>query len=353
MTKIIKPRETEHVIPATIEEAVSSLGALGKLLTATRWERSAIVFAFTREGTSGEGGPGRKQDAASRALLPGEFAKLGVTGLKDPMGIRRYRKMWMKGGTDQDLAPGSSYTLPEDPDGELWRTLLEEKDDQGNLSIPASGGRPHGNGVQDAAEIIENRGAAAVIEALKPAQRAALIAEATKPGVSWGPEEAARTVTRILDTSPETAKQVYSQPKIAKAVAAQPQVRQAVKAQETHEREERVAQRDKIQTQSDKYWENEGGNPIEALKEAFKKDDLVADIFKLRFALVRALGKVPGWMEQNALRTFDEEGSYGEYMMDLVDETRDAVNIACDGAKGVPDDLSGLTGSVENNKEAL
>ena len=337
MTKIIKPRETEHVIPATIEEAVSSLGALGKLLTATQWEKAAIVFAFTYDG--------EQEVSASGHLTISAFADRKIHGLAKRSTVSRYRAMWKQGGTDSGLTPGSTYTLPVDPDGALW--------DAGIADLPASGGRPHGNGVQDAAEIIENRGAAAVIEALKPAQRAALIAEATKPGVSWGPEEAARTVTRILDTSPETAKQVYAQPKIAKVVAAQPQVRQAVKAQETHEREERVAQRDKIQTQSDKYWENEGGNPIEALKEAFKKDDLVADIFKLRFALVRALGKVPGWMEQNALRTFDEEGSYGEYMMDLVDESRDAVNIACDGAKGVPDDLSGLTGSVENNKEAL
>src|ERR1017187_2248564 len=39
-------------IPATIELATGKLGALHKLLTATAWEKAAIVYAFTYVGTN-------------------------------------------------------------------------------------------------------------------------------------------------------------------------------------------------------------------------------------------------------------------------------------------------------------
>src|ERR1039458_2177396 len=84
-------------IPATIELATGKLGALHKLLTATAWEKAAIVFAFTYVGTN--------QHDAGRGNSLGltEFAKLGIAGLKDKAEVSRWRKMWAEGSGDQDI----------------------------------------------------------------------------------------------------------------------------------------------------------------------------------------------------------------------------------------------------------
>ena len=59
--------------------------------------RSAIVYAFTVDGR------GKSKNAASRVLSAMEFAKLGITGLRDAKVVRSYRTMWEQGGGDNAL----------------------------------------------------------------------------------------------------------------------------------------------------------------------------------------------------------------------------------------------------------
>jgi len=37
-------------VPSSIEDPTGRLGGIDKLITASKWERSAIVYAFTRDG---------------------------------------------------------------------------------------------------------------------------------------------------------------------------------------------------------------------------------------------------------------------------------------------------------------
>lgn len=102
-------------IPATLDEAVTALNGVGRLLTAKQWERAAIVYAFTRDGVRGEGGPGRNQNGEITTLLPSEFAGLGIIGLKSDQTVRTYRKAWQDAiadGQAEDISPGQEAVLP-------------------------------------------------------------------------------------------------------------------------------------------------------------------------------------------------------------------------------------------------
>lgn len=101
-------------IPATIKDAVNQLNGLGDLLTAKEWERAAIVYAFTRDGT------GRDNAIRSETTTDGytarQFADLGITGLKSDATVRIYRKAW-QAAIDADKAkpvsPGDEVSEPD------------------------------------------------------------------------------------------------------------------------------------------------------------------------------------------------------------------------------------------------
>lgn len=93
-------------IPASVNEAVEKLGSLGKLLTATEWERAAIVAAFVEEGE----GRGKSVNASS-SISPQEFAALGITGLRSKDTVRRYVRAWMDEVGTRPQA-GHSVSLP-------------------------------------------------------------------------------------------------------------------------------------------------------------------------------------------------------------------------------------------------
>lgn len=98
-------------IPATIEEVVGRLNGLDQLLTAKRWERAAIVFAFTRNDDKGGGAPGvREHRSNSRPVLGiKEFARLDIAGLTTFDTVARYRNAWAS--TGRPSAPGTEVDL--------------------------------------------------------------------------------------------------------------------------------------------------------------------------------------------------------------------------------------------------
>jgi DNA N-6-adenine-methyltransferase (Dam) len=102
-------------IPATAEEAADSLNGVARLVLAKDWERAAIVYAFTRRGEPGEGGPGREQPDNSVTLPISAFAALGIAGLNSHVTVRRYRRAWeyaMEEGAAEEALPGGRVDLP-------------------------------------------------------------------------------------------------------------------------------------------------------------------------------------------------------------------------------------------------
>lgn len=98
---------TKITIPASIEEATDRLTGLERLLTATEWEKAAIVAAFVTTSEQGKGGAAK----ASSSLSPIQFAALGITGLKSKDTVRRYAEAWEKSGKPKPR-PGVQVTLP-------------------------------------------------------------------------------------------------------------------------------------------------------------------------------------------------------------------------------------------------
>lgn len=96
-------------IPASLDEAKASLNGIGALLTAKEWERAAIVYAFTRDGTDSDKNPRRSRSTTS--LLPREFAALGIMGLGSDTTVRQYRKAWQT-AIDDGQAKAVQRTCP-------------------------------------------------------------------------------------------------------------------------------------------------------------------------------------------------------------------------------------------------
>ena len=104
-------------IPADIDSVVSALNGLDPLRTASKWERAAVVFAFTRDSEPSE----IERGNGPLPLLPREFAALGIVGLKSDQTVRRYRHAWawaVEQGSAQPVQPGDAADLP-DVDWEL------------------------------------------------------------------------------------------------------------------------------------------------------------------------------------------------------------------------------------------
>jgi len=99
---------SSFTVPKSIEEATARLGGLDKLITATKWERAAIVYAFTRDG---QAEPNRYDGKYTIK----DFAALGISGLRSTETVRRYRESWKQGGGDLQAAPGGRVRLPKGP----------------------------------------------------------------------------------------------------------------------------------------------------------------------------------------------------------------------------------------------
>lgn len=98
-------------IPESIEDAVLNLKGLGELITASEWQRAALVWAFTTDQANGRGNCG-----TSTALSSRSFAALGIQGLKSDKTVRNYRRAWSQAiadGVATDVKPGDLIDLPD------------------------------------------------------------------------------------------------------------------------------------------------------------------------------------------------------------------------------------------------
>lgn len=110
MTKITIPTEGEFQ---------DRLSGLEQLLTATQWERAAIVYAFTEPG-EGQGalrGPRAVKFPCSMA----QFAQIGIKGLQSDRTVRDYRQRYadaVKAGEQPIAVPGKTINVNTELDWE-------------------------------------------------------------------------------------------------------------------------------------------------------------------------------------------------------------------------------------------
>lgn len=93
---------TQVRVPPSIETAVQKLASVDSLVTAKEWERAAIVAAFVRVG-------GQGQNSSSGKLTSTQFAAKGISGLRSPETVIRYRDAWLT--TGRVSAPGATVDL--------------------------------------------------------------------------------------------------------------------------------------------------------------------------------------------------------------------------------------------------
>jgi hypothetical protein len=101
-------------IPSDIDAAVSALGRIDTLLTASKWERACIVAAFTEEGSAGRPGANRPETADSRESFS-EFARRRIAGLRSKDTVARYHAAWqwaIDRGEADPVGPGETARLP-------------------------------------------------------------------------------------------------------------------------------------------------------------------------------------------------------------------------------------------------
>lgn len=95
-------------IPKTFAAAKKRLTGLGALLTATEWERAAIVAAFTEP----RAGQGTNVPTGTKVHSPTTFAQLGIHGLSDRRTVQHYRAAWVD--RYGSVVPGQTVALPND-----------------------------------------------------------------------------------------------------------------------------------------------------------------------------------------------------------------------------------------------
>ena len=113
-------------LPETIDQAIIQLTGVESLLTATEWERAAIVFTFT-ELAEGKG----KNLNASSSISVVDFAAKGIAGLKSKDTVRRYHELWAEHG-DTSIQPGDqaelpTVTFPTSPDSNYGKRVSPAK----------------------------------------------------------------------------------------------------------------------------------------------------------------------------------------------------------------------------------
>ena len=91
-------------LPKTIDQAIIQLTGVESLLTATEWERAAIVFAFTEVSSN-------QAHVKTDMMSVTDFAALGVAGLTSKNTVQRYNEAWAKHG-DITIQLGDQVKLP-------------------------------------------------------------------------------------------------------------------------------------------------------------------------------------------------------------------------------------------------
>ena len=83
-------------IPANVRDAAGRIAELDALIVAKQWEKAALIAAYTAPGQ----------------LSHRELADAAGISLET---IKTYRKVWLDGGGDLNIRPGSKATLPTKP----------------------------------------------------------------------------------------------------------------------------------------------------------------------------------------------------------------------------------------------
>lgn len=105
---------TEVSVPRSIDAATTLLDNVGGLLSAGNWGVAGVVWAFTRDGGQGE----YQQNDRNDVLTTGQFAGLGIRGLKSHVSVRKYRQAWQHAideGWAKPAKPGKRCVLPDQP----------------------------------------------------------------------------------------------------------------------------------------------------------------------------------------------------------------------------------------------
>jgi hypothetical protein len=103
---------TKITIPAE-DELGHRLEGVGTLLVARRWERAAIVYAYTDVG-----GPRNSRQPKPPRVNIRQFASRGYAGLTTPKAVTRYRHAWVTAidlGWAVPVNPGDTVELPDRP----------------------------------------------------------------------------------------------------------------------------------------------------------------------------------------------------------------------------------------------
>lgn len=104
-------------IPNTIDEVIPRLSGIERLITASGWERAAIVYAFTHEYDH-RGQPRKDIRESANTFSTVQFASLGIQGLRSDNTVREHRRAWQSAidaGEAVDPRPGDVIELPDRP----------------------------------------------------------------------------------------------------------------------------------------------------------------------------------------------------------------------------------------------
>lgn len=104
----IRPKPAPVALVGYMVPTLDELQGVARLLTATHWERAAIVAAHVDSP-----GRGSRSDMASfsQVVSPNRFAALGLAGLTSKDTVRRYVQAWESTGLPRPV-PGEPVTLP-------------------------------------------------------------------------------------------------------------------------------------------------------------------------------------------------------------------------------------------------
>jgi hypothetical protein len=121
-------------IPSSIGEVVEKLEGVERLLSATKWERAAIVATFVDV----KAGPGNSTQGKTKSIANNgytlstyEFAALGITGLSSPENVRRYANAWVAVAKRKRPKPGQDVSLKGLPD---WGKVPSTKPESANTT---------------------------------------------------------------------------------------------------------------------------------------------------------------------------------------------------------------------------
>jgi hypothetical protein len=81
-------------IPDSLDEAVTELGAIGKIVTAREWERAAILATYVEPG-EGQGARTSRTTAQGGLVSARAFARHGIHGLRSENTVLRYVQNWL------------------------------------------------------------------------------------------------------------------------------------------------------------------------------------------------------------------------------------------------------------------